>query len=446
MTTDHGQKSAVVVGGGISGLTAGFRLQQRGYDVTVLERSAEVGGRMKSFGREGYIINRGATILPLSSAKIRGLINDVGLASKVSTATGMIAIPRDGELKHIRSSGLPMVIDAAKTDLLSAKSRIKARNLVIDGIRMKKYLSYENLGSAAPFDIESAAEYCDRRLTSELEEFVVNPMLRGLYANEADQLSVVDFFFAAVNFAGSGFMRYPDGIGFLADALAKRLDVRFHAEATRVEERKNDVAVTYSFDGSEQSITADACVIATDAKAVPRIFEQLDARQREIITDHFEYGSTYIGHFALRSRPDEAAMVIPVPSSLDKGLCTICLPHNYCDAAPPGKALVSTAWLDDWSLARENASDEALAAEMLTAVDKVLPGTSSNVEFSHIDRWNPAIIRSYPGMYKYVGEFVLRIDRGSRVQLAGDYLTASSTNGCASSAEAAARRVVAAVS
>lgn len=304
MTTVHGKNSAVVIGGGISGLTAGFRLQQRGYHVTVLEQSAELGGRMRSLSRDGFIINRAANVLPSSAAELRGLINDVGLGGTVTDATGILAIPRDGELKHIRSTGLAMVIDAARTDLLSFRSRIKARNLVIDGIRMKKYLSYEDLGSAAPFDIETAAEYCDRRLTPELEEFLVNPMLRGLYCNEADRLSVVDFFFAALNTAGSGFMRYPGGIDFLADALAKHVDLRLNAETTRVEERENDVVVTYSLDGGEQTIVADACVIATDATVVPRIFAQLDARQREIITDHFEYSSAYTGHFALRS-PEE---------------------------------------------------------------------------------------------------------------------------------------------
>lgn len=445
MTSTYRQKSAVVVGGGISGLTAGFRLHQRGYAVTVLERSAEVGGKMSSLNVNGFTVNRAANILPSSYANLRRLINDVGLGSTVSDVTGMLAIPRDGELKHIRSTGTAMVIDGARTDLLSVKARLKARNLVIDGIRMKKYLSYENLGASAPFDVESAAEYCDRRLTPELEEFLVNPMLRALYCNETDRLSIVDFFFAAVNFIGSGFLRYQGGIGFLTGALAKCLDVRYHAEVARVEERDDDVAITYSLDGSEQSITADACVIATDAKTVPGLFDQLDPRQREIITDHFEYATVYAGHFALKSRPDESAMVIPVPASLEKGLCAVVLPHNYSDAAPAGKGLASTYWLEDWSRAREHVSDEALATEMLRGIDKVLPGTSNNVEFSRIDRWQPATIRSFPGMYSYVGEFVRRIDRGSRVQLAGDYLSASSTNGCASSAEAAAARVIAVV-
>lgn len=440
-------KSAVVIGAGISGLTAGFRLHRNGYAVTVLEQTAATGGKMSSLHHDGFTINRCANILPSSYAAIRTLVGELGLSGQVTDVTGMLAIPRNGDLKRIRSTGAKMVVDALRTDLLSWHSRAKAANLLTDAIRMKPYLSYENLGAAAPFDIETAAQYCDRRLTPELEEFLINPMLRALYCNEADQLSIVDFFFAAVNFVGSGFMSYPGGIGFLTDALAARLDVVTNAEALNVTEADDSVTVTYRHDGAESTVTADACVIATPATEVSRLFPQLDARQREILRDHLHYGTAYAAHFALSRDPGEPAMVIPVPSSLDPGLCAVVLPHNYSrGVAPAGKGMLSTYWLERWCEDRAQIPDEVLDAEMRTCIDKVLPGISRDIEFTHIERWRPSVIRSYPGMYSHVQEFADRIDRRSRVQLAGDYLSASSTNGCAASAELAARRVLGAVS
>lgn len=440
------RRSAVVIGSGISGMTAGFRLYRNGFAVTVLERESTVGGKMSSIRRNGFTINRGANILPSSYAAIRSLISELDLSGAINDVGGVLAIPREGRLHRIRSTGAPMLADVLRTDLLSLRGKLKAVNLAIDGLRMKEHLSYENLGAAARFDTETAAQYCDRRLSPELEEFLVNPMLRALYCCESHELSVVDFFFAAVNFVGSGFMNYQGGIGFVVDAIAERLDVVTNAQAVNVTEREKDVVVTFSVDGSESTIAADTCVIATPANEVPKLFPQLSALQRDILGDRLEYGTAYAAHFGLSRRPEEGAMVIPVPASLDRGLCVVVLPHNYSrGAAPEGKGVVSTYWLGSWCEERCNVADDDLVAEMLPSIEKVLPGLSSVVEFAHIERWQPAVVRSYPGMYSHVQQLVDQTDHRSRVQLAGDYMSASSTNGCAASAELAAQRVIRAV-
>ncbi|MGV0715560.1 NAD(P)/FAD-dependent oxidoreductase [Mycolicibacterium sp. XJ662] len=442
----NARRTAVVIGSGISGMASGFRLHRKGFSVTVLEREPTVGGKMSSIDRNGFTLNRGANILPSSYATIRNLVRELHLSGEINDVRGLLAIPRAGRLHRIRSTGAPMLADVLRTDLLSLRGKLNARNLVIDGLRMKEHLNYENLGAAARFDIETAAQYCDRRLTPELEEFLVNPMLRALYCAESHELSVVDFFFAAVNFVGSGFMNYPGGIGFLVDSIANRLDVVTNAEAVNVTERDKDVVVTYAADGGESAIVADACVIATPATEVPKLFPQLNAGQQDILRDRLEYGTAYAAHFALSRKPDEDAMVIPVPASLDRGLCAVVLPHNYSrGAAPDGKGVVSTYWLGSWCKERSDVADDALVKQMLPSVEKVLPGVSRDVEFAHIERWQPAVIRSYPGMYSYVQELVDLTDHRSRVQLAGDYTSASSTNGCAASAELAAQRVIRAV-
>ena len=83
---------------------------------------------------------------------------------------------------------------------------------------------------------------------------------------------------------------------------------------------------------------------------------------------------------------------------------------------------------------------------MLPSVDKVLPGVAGMVETTRIDRWRPSVVMSRPGTYAAMDELVRRIDRTSPVQLAGDFMTASSTNGCALSGELAAERLAASVS
>ena len=43
------KNTAIVVVAGISGLIAAYRLQQRGFDVTVLEATKQAGGTLKPF-------------------------------------------------------------------------------------------------------------------------------------------------------------------------------------------------------------------------------------------------------------------------------------------------------------------------------------------------------------------------------------------------------------
>ena len=55
MNTNH----VVVIGGGISGLTAAFWLKQKGVSVTVLERDAVPGGTMRTQHDGGWLIETG---------------------------------------------------------------------------------------------------------------------------------------------------------------------------------------------------------------------------------------------------------------------------------------------------------------------------------------------------------------------------------------------------
>ena len=63
-------REVVVVGAGIAGLTAAYRLKQAGHHVQVLEASPNAGGRMITIEWNGLSIDPGAefvTVRPLSA-------------------------------------------------------------------------------------------------------------------------------------------------------------------------------------------------------------------------------------------------------------------------------------------------------------------------------------------------------------------------------------------
>lgn len=59
----HGGSRAVVVGAGFGGMAAALRLRARGYDVTLLDRMAEPGGRAQVFRRDGFTFDAGPTVV-----------------------------------------------------------------------------------------------------------------------------------------------------------------------------------------------------------------------------------------------------------------------------------------------------------------------------------------------------------------------------------------------
>ena len=50
----------VIVGGGMSGLTAAVYLSRKGHEVLLLEKNKECGGLLNSFSREGFTFDAGA--------------------------------------------------------------------------------------------------------------------------------------------------------------------------------------------------------------------------------------------------------------------------------------------------------------------------------------------------------------------------------------------------
>ena len=77
---DHGE--AVVVGGGVAGLTCAYRLQQAGFKVRVFEAQERLGGRMFSLRNhfaDGQVCELGGELIDTGHARIRALASELGL-------------------------------------------------------------------------------------------------------------------------------------------------------------------------------------------------------------------------------------------------------------------------------------------------------------------------------------------------------------------------------
>jgi oxygen-dependent protoporphyrinogen oxidase len=429
-------QSAIVVGAGIAGLAAGFRLQEAGFSVRVLEADAVVGGRMSSVDVGGFVMNRGAGILPGSYHAIRRLLVDVGLG-EFGRADGTIGIMREGVIHRVETDHL--IRDGVRTKLLSWKSKLRMAKLAFDALRIRSKLSYESIGGASAFDTQTAAAYGER-LDEEARRYVIDTVVRGI----SSQASVVEFFFVGVNLLGTGFLAYPGRIGFLAEALAAKLDVTTKAVVTSVAHEGPRARVTWQHEGMEHSEVVDACVLAVPGELVPNLYVDLDARAAQILTGPLHYGTVFVAHFGLSARPAEKSMMVMLPTCEDPGMYGIVFDHHLRPAmVKAGRGQLTTYWSHEWCEAHSALSDDELLEAMLPSIERFVPDVRALLEVTRIDRWPRAAMAGALGYCAAISELIERLDPSCPVQLAGDYFTSSSANASAVSGERAAARLIA---
>src|SRR5271155_5279588 len=90
--------SVVVVGAGLSGLAAAYRLQRAGATVTVLESASGPGGRVQTERHGDYIVDTGPDALTAGYTSYLGLVQDLGLGDRLVDTSAVIGLVRDGRL------------------------------------------------------------------------------------------------------------------------------------------------------------------------------------------------------------------------------------------------------------------------------------------------------------------------------------------------------------
>jgi len=92
MGTQRADADVIVIGGGIAGVAAALRLKDRGLDPLVLEAESRVGGRMTTDRVNGFVIDRGVTLLGNGFVRMRSLVRRLGLSPLVGKGSFSVGI------------------------------------------------------------------------------------------------------------------------------------------------------------------------------------------------------------------------------------------------------------------------------------------------------------------------------------------------------------------
>ena len=119
---------AVVVGGGLAGITAAIALGQAGADVTLLEAKPRLGGATMSFTRDGLVVDTGQHVFLRCCTAYRGLLDRLGMSAHAPLQPRFdVTVLTPSRRTRLRRSRLPaplhLLAALARNPLLSYSER-----------------------------------------------------------------------------------------------------------------------------------------------------------------------------------------------------------------------------------------------------------------------------------------------------------------------------------
>jgi oxygen-dependent protoporphyrinogen oxidase len=266
-----------VIGGGIAGLTAAYRLS-RTHDVVAFEREATPGGKIRSQQIDGYVFEWGPSGFLSSAEELFALAGELGLGD-VLTPAQPAAKKRFifwNRTLHQLPAKPP---EALRMSLLSPLGKLRAlRELFVAK------------GSGA--DDESVYAFMERRFGREVAERLVSPALLGISGGEAANTSLSAIFPRLRELEAQhgsvirGLMKGPrktatmysfadGGMQTLTNRLAERLGNRLR-RGTSVQ-RIEPVATGWRVAHDDGELLVDGVVVATPAPAAAELVAGFDA-------------------------------------------------------------------------------------------------------------------------------------------------------------------------
>ncbi|WP_083982757.1 protoporphyrinogen/coproporphyrinogen oxidase [Actinomadura hibisca] len=433
--------AVLVVGAGIAGLTAAWRLSQAGVSVEVLEKERWPGGRMATLDHDGFRIELGASILGTNYTRMLDLITELGLQQQFGPANTTCAFLRDGRVHHLRAHRPD---DLLRSGLLGPRSKLALARLVPTLIAQRHRLDWRTMDRNTVLDRSSVTEYARRHLTPELLEQVCEPLFGGgIVLGSPDELAAADMFFYAAKLLVPHF-NSPHGVGLLTRTLADRLPVRLGAAVSAVRHDGDGVSVTWTdADGTEHTRHAAAAIVAVPAPHVPGLVPGLSRPVARLLSA-IPYSRGLVVSFGLRHPPPQTAPILFTARGTNPDLAGLELHHNkIAGRVAPGRGLITAHLRKDSAHRWWDLDDDAVTERTLTAVARIFPGIDGTVLTSHVNRRDPALVVRPPGGYAALRELNAHLEHADpTVQLAGDYFGPSSTYGALLSGEHAARRTL----
>lgn len=411
-----------VAGAGAAGLTAAYRLQQAGHQVTVFEAQPHVGGRTHAarFG-PGHHLDTGAGWLTSAYTRTLALLDEIG---------------GRGRLQPLRASGASeLLVDGASYSGQAAPRTPGAPTLISpeETARLHGWLrslkDYPPLGVQLHHDSESAEEHLTD-ISPGAARYIFAPMFEGLFAPLAEQSA--EFLRSWVSASRATYWQVAEGMDAPWRALAARLDVRLDSSVESLRQEGSGVELVTG--GGSQHF--DAAVVAMPP---PVAREFLDAA----LVPSWYAGVRYAGqcrlYVARRGESLRSCHRRPLPMGLVASVEWQSAADGAWGACPDGWEWVLICANEAHNAELLALDDSTLESHLWAAASEYVPDLFplDSAEVHHLVRWECAVPTMGPGHFTQMAAY----NRRPPVVFAGDWTHQACVEGAVRSGEAAASAI-----
>ncbi|MGW6061768.1 NAD(P)/FAD-dependent oxidoreductase [Streptomyces sp. NPDC055189] len=321
---DQSTPGTVIVGAGLAGLACALDLSRAGQQVTLLEASDAVGGRMRTDRRDGFQLDRGFQVFNTSYPQVKKRLDlrllrlhpfTPGLLAHTPTGPVRLTDPtrRPREAAHLLPGRILSPCDLAALAALTARDTLLPARAITRGQ-----------------DRTTARALARSGLSDDTVDNLLRPFLSGVFL-ESELETSARFFHLIYRSMARGTLCLPSGgIGAVPTQLAEDLPAGVLRLETPVE-TLTDHGVLLA-DGREEP--AARVVVATEAETAAHLLPGLTVPEGRTVTTYYHATDTPPLH--------EPTLVTDSTLAV---LNTCVLTEAAPAYAPPGTALVSTSVL-----------------------------------------------------------------------------------------------------
>lgn len=426
---------ALVVGGGLAGLTAAHFLEKAGADIEIFEADDSVGGRVRTVQGEGGFIDLGAQFIHSNYDVTLSLIRELGLEDKVAPITSPITTIQRG--RRFR-----MAFDSWNVPYLSVRERLRFNvqlgRLLLPRLRIRPHAQWPR---ALDLDDAEVGRYLRPRLGEDTYEYSIRPLMLSYAMAEPEGVSVAYFARSMAMYLSTKTFALRSGIATLTEALAQGKKVNLGAQVVRLlsEGPRRVVGIEVARGGQREQIRGDAVVVAVPSPALAPLYDDWSEVERHFL-DGFGYSSFPIVTLRLRHPVHDPSYAV-LPDRVDGyRLSFLTLPQNKLpQSAPP--VYVQCYVLGPLGARIIDEDDDTVVQRVTRDLERLFPSASDGTDWVRVDRYQHGFPHYSPGAYGRVLEFRESVRSIQGLAVAGDFIEGGLLEGAALSGKRAALAV-----